>query len=70
LAEASDAGNKTGEFQEHSDHTSSKCKVEDREAKNGSSSVGNGHGMQPKEENVVVPKEFNLSGVLHSLMRY
>ncbi|KAG0556183.1 hypothetical protein KC19_11G032800 [Ceratodon purpureus] len=24
--------------------------------------------MQPREENVVVPKEFNLSGVLHSLM--
>lgn len=62
LAEAS-------ECQEHFG-TNSKCEVGDQEAEDVSSGVGNGYGMQPTEENVVIPNEFNLSGVLHSLMRY
>lgn len=70
LVKISGAENKTVEFRVHS-NTSGKYKGEDQGAENGGSfSIGNGHGMQPREENVVVPKEFDLSGVLHSLMRY
>lgn len=69
MVEASGAGNKTSEFQDHLE-TNSKCEVNDQEAENGSDIAGNGHGMQSSEENVVVPEEINLSGVLDSLMRY
>lgn len=69
LVQASGVGNQTGVFQDHLG-TSRKCKLKDQEADNGSGNAGNGHGMQSSEENVFVPKEINLSGVLDSLMRY
>lgn len=69
LPEASGAGDKTGEVQEHLD-TNSKCKGKDQEPGNGCDNAGNGHAMQSSEETVVVPKEINLSGVLDSIMRY
>lgn len=69
MLEASGAGTKTSEVSDHLD-TRSNCKGKDQEVENGSDNAGNVHGMQPSEENVVVPKEINLSGVLDSLMRY
>lgn len=69
LVETSGEGYKIVGVQDHLD-TTCRCEAEEQEPKNGSINIGNGHGMQTGEENVAVPKETNLSGVLESLMRY
>ncbi|KAG0564435.1 hypothetical protein KC19_8G110100 [Ceratodon purpureus] len=67
LVEVTGGERKVSGLQEHLD-SGSRCEAKEQEAKNGRVSIGNGHGMHQGEENVVVPKETNLSGVLESLM--
>lgn len=66
--DSSGGGKKNGEREQVD--SESLARAGDHDGGHRSSNVGNGNEMQAGEEDLVIPRETNLAGVLQSLIRY